>query len=56
MLYVLLWWLKVLRKKKSSLYVKARNSLFVELSGKFNNMWHTKQNTWFFVNIYKSVP
>lgn len=44
------------KEKKSILYIKARNSLLVELSDKYNNVWHSKQNTWFFVNIYKSVP
>lgn len=43
-------------KNKSILYIKARNNLFVELSDKYSNIRHTKQNNWVFVKIYKSVP
>lgn len=44
------------KEEKSSLYIKDRNSLFVELSDKYNNIPHKKQNIRFFVKICKSVP
>lgn len=43
---------------KSSLYIKPRNSLLVELSDKYSNEWHTKQNTCFlpkFMSIYHKI-